>query len=245
MRGRLLQPGAYNGGMIARFSGRPVAALATVAFTMFAYTGARAADGQEQQWEMQIGQQQYVQLLQRGEVLPSSPYYAVLQPIATRISNVASPQYFAPFHFILVNSQSPNAFAAPGGNVYVTTSMMRFVKNEDELAGVLCHEVSHDIHHDVYNNYHKTQGVQMAAGLLGALMGYNMLGQMAVGLGASAESMTFSRAVESNADRAGAYTCAQAGFNPYGLVWLLQQYRAKPQGGASMEMLSDHPRDDH
>ena len=161
-----------------------------------------------------------------------------------RIAAVAGPQYFAPFHFILVNGQSPNAFAVPGGNVYVTTAMMTFAKNQDELAGVLCHEVSHDIHHDVYNNAHKDQGLQMAAGVLGMLVGYNMLGQMAVGLGAGAQAMTFSRAVESNADRAGAYTCAQAGFNPYGMVWLFQRFTSK-RGGGSMEMLSDHPRDDH
>jgi predicted Zn-dependent protease len=231
--------------MTTRSSGRLLAALATAAFISLTCTTALASDAQQQQWEMQTGQQQFMQLMQRGEIVQSSPYYGVLQPIATRISTVANPQYFTPFHFILVNERSPNAFAVPGGNVYVTTAMMTFAKNQDELAGVLCHEVSHDIHHDVYNNQHKDQGLQMAAGVLGALMGYNMLGQMALGVGAGAQAMTFSRSVESNADRAGAYTCAQAGFNPYGLVWLFQRYQARPQHGGSLEMLSDHPRDDH
>ena len=66
--------------------------------------------------------------------------------------------------------------------MYVTTAMMSFAKSEDELAGVLCHEVSHDIHHDVYNNQQKQQRLQNVAGLFGAVLWNNPLGQMAVGL---------------------------------------------------------------
>ena len=98
----------------------------------FAYT-------QDEETELQIGQQEYQQLQQKGEILTDSPYYSILNPIADRIKRVADQQYFTPFHFILVNEKSPNAFAVPGGNVYVTTAMMKFVKNKEELAGVLCH----------------------------------------------------------------------------------------------------------
>jgi beta-barrel assembly-enhancing protease len=231
--------------MGTNLSGRTFAALAALALIGTVAAPAVAADQQQQQqWETQVGRQQYGQLAQSGEIVPSSPYYSALNPIAERIAAVANPQYYTPFHFILVNERSPNAFSVPGGNVYVTTAMMTFAKNQDELAGVLCHEVSHDIHHDVYNNAHKEQSLQMAAGVLGMLLGGNPLGQMAVGLGAGAQAMTFSRADESNADRAGAYTCAQAGFNPYGMVWLFQRLQPK-QGNGKMEMMSDHPRDDH
>jgi predicted Zn-dependent protease len=202
------------------------------------------ADQAQNQWEMQAGQQEYQQLAQKGEIVPSSPYYAILNPIAQRIAQVANPQYFTPFHFILVNERAPNAFAVPGGNVYVTMGMMTFAKTQDELAGVLCHEVSHDIHHDVYDNNRKDQGLQTVAGVLGMLVGNNMLGQMALGLGAGAQAMKFSRAVESNADHAGAYTCASAGYNPHGMVWLFDRFHEKP-GSAPPEFLSDHPRDDH
>src|SRR5579864_3817992 len=96
----------------------------------FAFTGPAAAYTQDQQTEMQIGQQVYQQLQQKGEIVSSSPYYATLDEIANKIKAVANPQYFVPFHFILVNESQPNAFAVPGGNVYVTTSMMKFVKNK-------------------------------------------------------------------------------------------------------------------
>ncbi|HEY5426065.1 MAG TPA: M48 family metalloprotease [Candidatus Tumulicola sp.] len=230
--------------MKTRLKGRAIAFGLAMAVA-FACAAPAQADPRQNQWETQIGQQQFAQLAQRGEIVRSSPYYDALNPVATRIASAANAQYFTPFHFILVNERSPNAFAVPGGNVYVTTAMMSFAKNQDELAAVLCHEVSHDIHHDVYNNAHKDQNLQMAAGVLGLLMGNNPLGQMAVGLGAGAQAMTFSRTVESNADRAGAYTCAQAGFNPYGMVWLFQRFQSKPGSRGQFEMLSDHPRDDH
>jgi Zn-dependent protease with chaperone function len=231
--------------MKTRLIGRAIAVCVTQAVVFACAVPALAAgNSQENQWETQIGQQQYMQLVQQGKIVLSSPYYNQLNPVAERISAIADQQYYTPFHFILVNSKSPNAFSVPGGNVYVTTAMMGFAKNDDELAGVLCHEVSHDIHHDVYNNQHKTQSLQMLSGVLGGLLYGNPLAQMAVGLGAGAQEMGFSRADESNADKAGAYTCAQAGYNPYGMISLFQ--RMQPlQKNQRMEAFSDHPRDDH
>ena len=203
-------------------------------------------------WEVQTGQQEYGQLMQQGRLVPQSPYYEQLEPVGQRIATTVGTQYFAPFHFILTNQQAPNAFAVPGGNVYVTTGLMQFVHNQDELAGVLCHEVSHDVHHDVYNDNRKSQGLQMGAGILGALLGMGggiggAMGQMAVGVGAVAQSKTYSRQAETNADRAGAYTCANAGFNPWGMVWLFRRMAQQPasHGGNSPEWLEDHPKDGH
>ncbi len=204
---------------------------------------ARAYD-QEQQWELQIGQQEYQQLQSQGKIVTSSPYYKILDPIARRISAVANKEYFVPFHFILVNDSQPNAFAVPGGNVYVTTSMMSFAQNQEELAGVLCHETSHDIHHDIYTMAQKDQNLQIGATLIGLLVGRSQVGNMAVNFLANAQAMTYSRSIESNADHLGAYTCAQAGSNPWGMVWLFKRFADRPSG-VPLEMLSDHPRDDH
>lgn len=176
---------------------------------------------QEQSWENQVGQQRYAQYLQRGEIVaPQSPLYQTLDPIARAIAAVAKPQYFAPFHFFLLDEQTPNAFAMPGGNVYVTTALLSFLKNRDELAGVLCHEVNHDIHHDMYAVYQATQG------------------------GSSPNdpaAIAYERAAESNADRAGAYTCARAGFNPWGMIWNFRQYRQTMGVGNNGGV--DHPAD--
>jgi predicted Zn-dependent protease len=212
-------------------------AMALAARPAFAYT-------QEQQWELHVGQQYFQQLRAQGKIVASSPYYAELQPIAHRIASVADHDYFVPFRFYLVRDSSPNAFAVPGGHVYVTTAMMTFARNQQELAGVLCHEVSHDIHHDAYNLAVKNQRLGLLAGVASLLAGNSALGQLLVGTGAQLESLSYSRPVESAADRTGAFICAQAGENPWGMVWLFKRFETRPSGVA-LEMLSDHPRDDH
>lgn len=224
---------------IARLGAAAIAAalFATASLPAAAYT-------QEQQWELNVGQKYYQQLAGQGKIVASSPYYAKLEPLAHRIAAVADSQYFVPFHFYLVRDSQPNAFAVPGGNVYVTTSMMTFARNQQELAGVLCHEVSHDIHHDVYNNAVKDQQLSLVAGLASLLVGRSQIGQFLVGTGAQLQSLSYARPVESAADRTGAYICASAGENPWGMVWLFQRFESRPSG-VPLEMLSDHPRDDH
>ncbi len=164
-----------------------------------------ATPAQEQSWETQFGQQRYMEYSQRGEIVASqSPLYRTLDPIAEAVAAVANRQYYAPFHFVLLNEQTPNALSMPGGYVYVTTGLMSFLRNRDELAGVLCHEVNHDIHHDMYTLSRASQG------------GLSSRDPYAI---------AFERAAETNADRAGAYLCAKAGFNPWGMVWNFRQYR--------------------
>jgi len=198
------------------------------------------ADDQEQQ----IGQQVYQQLQQKGEIITGSPYYKILNPIAARIAAVANPQYDAPFHFILVHEEHPNAFAVPGGNVYVTDSMMTFAKNKEELAGVLCHETAHTIHHDVMTLGRKQQTVDLAAGILSSLLGGGQITNMVLGTADQLVGARFSRTVEGQADHKGAQTCAQAGINPWGMVWLFKQFEAAPTSKPP-EALSDHPTDEH
>src|SRR5215475_10819495 len=109
-----------------------------------------AVDGRPDD-EQQIGREVFNELKMKGEIVSSSPLYDLLNPITAAVTRTAQPRYNHPFKFYLVHEQQPNAFATPGGNVYVTDSLMYFVKNTEQLAGTLCHEVSHTIHHDSMN----------------------------------------------------------------------------------------------
>ena len=194
--------------------------------------------------ELRIGQQEFVTLRRQGRVIVSSPDYAALTPIGTRIAAVANAQYFVPFHFMLVRDDSPNAFAVPGGNVYVTSAMMQFAQNQDELAAVLCHETAHDIHHDVLNLRTKDTWVAVVGTLLGTVVNKSRIGRAALQLAETGEADHFSRQVESNADATGARICATAGFNPWGMVWLMKRYQ-ESANGTRPEFFSDHPSDAH
>jgi predicted Zn-dependent protease len=215
------------------------ASLILITFSLAAALPARAQD------EAQIGAQVYQQLAKKGEIINSSPWYAVLNEIGRSVSRVGNAQYQYPFHFVLVNEKQPNAFSVPGGNVYVTLPLMSFVHNKEELAGVLCHEMSHDIHHDVVHLAQKQQTTGLIAVGLDILFGgRSAVVGSAINIAAQLQNLTFSRDVEENADHLGAENCARAGYNPWGMVWLFQEFEKADTGG-QMEMLSDHPTDQH
>jgi predicted Zn-dependent protease len=187
-----------------------------------------------------MGQEVFDDLKAKGEIIESSPLYDTLQPIADAITRAAQPRYNHPFKFYLVHETQPNAFATPGGNVYVVDSLLYFVKNTEELSGTLCHEVSHTIHHDTVTLMEEQQKV--AAREIGAaiLLGPTRAHVLAILLLGKLHSLSYSRDVEERADITGSDVCAGAGYNPWGLVWLFQDFEnADPH--QVPQLLSDHP----
>jgi len=137
--------------------------------------------------EQQIGQQVFDELKSKGEIIASSPLYDALTPIATALIRTAQPRYIHPFKFYLVHEAQPNAFSVPGGNVYVTDSLLYFVRNSEQLAGTLGHEVSHTIHHDSMKLIEKER--QIARRELGAaiLLGPSAAHVLAITLGTTVD----------------------------------------------------------
>jgi predicted Zn-dependent protease len=190
--------------------------------------------------ETELGQAVYKQLLDKREIIESSPLYDTLKPVADAIARVAQPRYPHPFKFFLVHEAQPNAFATPGGNVYVVDSLLYFVKNTEELAGTLCHEVSHTIHRDGVALMVKEQKIQEREVAAAILLGPTRAHIIAIALIGKLHQLGYSRDAESKADVTGSDVCAEAGFNPWGLTWLFQDFqnadtRQLPQ------LLSDHP----
>ncbi len=190
--------------------------------------------------ETELGQAAFNELRNKGEIIEFSPLYESLKPVTETISRVAQPRYPHPFKFILVHEPKPNAFATPGGNVYVVDSFLYFVKNTEELAGTLCHEVSHTIHRDAMNRLKEQQRIQMRE--IGALilLPAGLAELIAVSMIGDLNSLAYSRDIESSADVTGSDICAAAGYNPWGLVWLFQDFQnADPK--QIPQLLSDHP----
>jgi predicted Zn-dependent protease len=190
--------------------------------------------------EIQIGQEVFNELKAKGEIIESSPLYDPLKPVAEAITRAAQPRYNHPFKFYLVHEPQPNAFAAPGGNVYVVDSLLFFVKNNDELVGTLCHEVSHTIHHDTMTLMEKEQKIAEREIAAAILLGADRLQILGIALLGKLHSLSYSRDVESRADLTGSDVCASAGYNPWGLVWLFQDFQNAGKGDVP-QLLSDHP----
>lgn len=205
--------------------------------------------------ETELGQEVYKELRAKGEIIESSPLYDTLKPLADSISRVAQSRYYHPFKFYLVHETQPNAFATPGGNVYVVDSLLYFVKNTEQLAGTLCHEVSHTIHRDSIALMQKRNRIKRHEIEAALLLGPTRAHILAIALMGDLHSLGYSREAESNADVTGSDICAEAGYNPWGLVWLFEEFQNAdtrhipqllsdhPANGARIETLKKHFRD--
>jgi len=190
--------------------------------------------------ETELGQAVYKELRGKVEIIDSSPLYDSLKPVADAISRVAQSRYPHPFKFFLVHEAQPNAFATPGGNVYVVDSLLYFVKNTEQLAGTLCHEVSHTIHRDGVALMEKEQRIKRHEVEAAILLGPTRANIIAIALIGKLHSLGYSREAESQADITGSDICAEAGYNPWGLVWLFQDFE-RADSRQIPQLLSDHP----
>jgi len=220
-------------------------AIAVLYLVAVAIASGKVADtGQGQDEELQMGLEVFNELKAKGEIVESSPLYDQLRPIADAITQVAQPRYNHPFKFYLVHETQPNAFATPGGNVYVVDSLLYFVKNTEQLAGTLCHEVSHTIHHDTVTLMEKQEKLEKREVGAAVLLGPSRAHILAILLLGKLHSLSYSRDVESRADLTGSDICASAEYNPWGLVWLFQDFK-NAQPNQLPQLLSDHPDDQH
>jgi predicted Zn-dependent protease len=148
----------------------------------------------------------------------------------------------------LFQDDNPNAFALPGGKVGVNTGMFSVARNQDQLAGVIAHEIAHVI----FQHANERVSQQMAAGVgvqaLGAYTGARTSPQTtqmlmsALGLGAQlGVLLPYSRKHESEADVYGQQYMARAGFDPNGAVALWQNMIAASRSGRAPTILSTHP----
>lgn len=148
-----------------------------------------------------------------------------------------------PWHFGIIDSASVNAFATPGGNVFVTRGLVEHIKSETELAGVLAHEISHVVvkHQlrDIQKNAKKGLVLDLATLKAGGLTGDAARAVARVGLEGYVQGL--SREDELEADRMGVVLAARSGYDPYGLVIVLQTLEATPQDSSTALFLKTHP----
>lgn len=250
-------------------SGRPInlrviAALIMVVVGVVSYffeTQVNPVTGEKQRVAMNVDQEMSLGLQSvptmvaemGGASDPSSdPRARFVSEVGHRIvarSDARRSPYVGNYHFILLNDPDTiNAFALPGGQVFITRGLFDKLDDEAELAGVLGHEIGHVV------NRHSAE--HMASGRLGQLLA------AAVGVGASGgedggrnaamiasmvnqmTQLKFSRADESEADRYGLRYMAQAGYDPSAMLDVMEILKGASRGGRQPEMLATHPLPD-
>jgi predicted Zn-dependent protease len=151
-----------------------------------------------------------------------------------------------PYMFRVVENNAINAFALPGGFVYINRGALQAARTEDEVAAVIAHEIAHVALRHGTNQASKAYLAQTGLGLIGGLLGgrgNSGLGQVMSAVGGFGLNTVFlkhSRTAEQQADSLGTQMMRRAGHNPRGMIEFLQTIQ-RHSGGRSVEFLSSHP----
>ncbi len=192
--------------------------------------------------DIAIGRQNAAQIEREMRVLPDQVVQQYVSTVGKRLSAQAPGEKF-PYQFKVVDVKEINAFALPGGCLYVHTGAIVAAKNEAELAGVMAHEVSHAALRHGTNQMSKQmvaeKGLGVASAIIGGRREGGSLGDSVLGAGASLLFMKFSRTAEKQADIVGAEMMASAGYDPRGLGDFFKTLMA--EGARPPQILSDHP----
>ena len=182
--------------------------------------------------EVEIGKQTNQQVLQQYQLYDSPQIQQYVSNLGQELLN-SSDSRDIPFTFQVVASDEVNAFATPGGFVYVTTGLLKTAENRAQLASVMAHEIAH------INERHGVRGLKQAVAAQGIAttvgVDTNTLAQMAYKLAAD---LPQSRSFEYEADSSGLEILQQAGYPPQAFANFLAKLRG---GGGTPEFIRTHP----
>lgn len=145
------------------------------------------------------------------------------------------------YRFRVVESKDINAFALPGGNMFIFTGLLDRIKSNDELAAVTAHEIAHVRGEHWARQVADQQKRELGLGLLLGLAKANRTTGQITGLLNSLYTLKYSRDDEYNADSNGLKNMDAAGFDPQGMIKLFQTLQNASGGGGGPEFLSTHP----
>ncbi len=195
------------------------------------------------QQDVQLGQEAKAEVDKTKPIVHDARIDAYITELGKRLA--ASPRAGNfPFTFQVINDKNINAFALPGGPVFINSATIIAARNEAQLAGVIAHEMSHVALRHGTHEASKGRAVELIAGLAGATTGQSMLGSLAragITLGANSMLLHYSREAESQADYNGAEIMADAGYNPVEMARFFQLLESKSSEGRIAQFLSDHP----
>src|SRR5438034_3431120 len=203
---------------------RATAVLLAIVFSVRAWTvapsvpqlpnpGAVSMSREDQQ---KLGLQAATEVYKQMPVLPdSSPQTQYIQQLGRKLVKQIPQQYSWPYEFHVVQQKEINAFALPGGPMFVNVGTITAAQNEAQLAGVMAHEMSHVyMQHSAKQATSSKRTLAEVLGALGGALGGSPLGDLArVGIqfGAGTMLLRYSRADEAQADAVGAIIMYKAG----------------------------------
>jgi predicted Zn-dependent protease len=187
-----------------------------------------------QQQEVELGATYATQIDTQLPLIRDSRVVAYITALGNQLAAVTDTRGLT-WHFAVVDSKEVNAFAVPGGWVYVNRGLIARAQTMNELAGVIGHEIGH------ITRRHSVQQMQQAQGMNGGLMALCTLtkvcdsgaGQAAINLGGTALFAKYSRDDEAQADEEGVATLVKARIDPNGIPWMFRILLSERQSNPS------------
>ena len=195
--------------------------------------------------DVELGRESAAEVERQIPIVKDPSIERYVSGIGKRLAAVAPGPKF-PYEFKVTNLSDVNAFALPGGFMYVNRGLIEFVPTEGQLAGVMAHEMSHVALRHQTNQVSKAYAARVGIGILGGLSGgHHSTGIMAAlgGLGLNALFLKFSRTAEQQADIVGAQIMAKAGYDPREMADMFELLRRQAGRDPTRveRFLSDHP----
>lgn len=197
--------------------------------------------------DVKLGRQAAVEAERQFPVLNDRQAEDYVSQVGQRLVAAIPPQFQHPefnYRFKVVNASDINAFALPGGPMYVNRGMIEAARNEGEMAGVMAHEISHVALRHATAQATKQGSVGNQLGMIGMILGGAILGGQSGAqlgaLGAQAWMTKYSREYETQADVLGAQIMADAGYDPRDLANMFRTI-AQQGGSRAPQWLSGHP----
>lgn len=197
--------------------------------------------------DVKLGNDAARQVEKQFPILNDSQAESYVSRVGEKLVAAIPPQFRQPafdYRFRVVNASDINAFALPGGPMFVNRGMIEASRNEGEMAGVMAHEISHVALRHATAQATKQGSVGNQLGTIGLILGGAIFGgqagAQAGAIAAAAWQTKYSRDYETQADILGSQIMADAGYDPRDLANMFQTI-AKQGGGRAPEWLSSHP----
>ena len=210
-------------------------------------TGCASASSVSQQQEVQMGQGYAQQINQQLPLVQDAEVNRYINGLGDSLARV-TPRADLDWHFYIVDSPEINAFAVPGGFIYVNRGLIERAQNMSELAGVMGHEIGHVVLRHSIKQMAQQQNANTLVGLTCALSSVcnNGVAGAAIQLGGSAVFAKFSRTDEAQADHEGVIFTTKAGIDPRGIPQMFQILlnEEKTQPSAVSAFFASHPTEE-
>ena len=246
--------GPGRGGWSKRSAQRAVALVAAVALVLAPLAWAERTHLKpgwnlfSPEQDAQIGRQVSRDAERQLPMLNDRKVDAYLNSLGRRLVAHAPYQRF-PYQFKCVNDAAINAFALPGGFVYINRGVLEAADNEAQAAGVIAHEISHDELRHGTNQASKAYAAQVPLAILGGALGSNSVGAVLAQLGAgftiNSMLLKYSRDAERQADIMGTQILYDSGYDPRAMAQFFEKIQAESKGKNPPEFFSNHPNPEH